>query len=188
LLSEEVDLCKRIQAKGNNICYWPDVVVVHLGGESSKSMKDLKISSTGKQITLWQMRSALLFYRKHYGALSAWLWMQMENLWLMLRALKNGWSKQADKQQKAAYSKTMRRLLRQAWHDTKVDEFHPPARGDFFSVISYQLSVISYQFSVFSDQLSAISDQFSVSCDNSILCKMTLKVISRTYALRQLTN
>jgi len=70
------------------------------------------------------MRSALLFYRKHYGALSAWLWMQMENLWL--RALKNGWSKQADKQQKAAYSKTMRRLLRQAWHDTQGGRISPP--------------------------------------------------------------
>ncbi|HEC83939.1 MAG: glycosyltransferase family 2 protein [Candidatus Parabeggiatoa sp. nov. 2] len=126
LYYEEVDLCKRIQAKGYNICYWPDVVVVHLGGESSKTLKELKIYSTGKQISLWQMRSALLFYRKHYGALSAWLWMQMENLWLMLRALKNGWSKQADKQQKAAYSKTMRRLLRQAWHDTQGGRISPP--------------------------------------------------------------
>lgn len=126
LYYEEVDLCKRIQAKGYNIWYWPDVVVVHLGGESSKTMKALNISAAGKQISLWQMRSALLFYRKHYGALSAWLWMKIEYLWHGLRAFKNSRSQQADKQQKVVSSKTVQQLLKQAWHDTQGGKISPP--------------------------------------------------------------
>jgi len=126
LYYEEVDLCKRIQAKGYNIWYWPDVVVIHLGGESSKTMKALNISAAGKQISLWQMRSALLFYRKHYGALLAWLWIKIEYIWHGLRALKNSLSQQTDKQQKAASSKTVQRLLKQAWHDTQGGISSPP--------------------------------------------------------------
>jgi hypothetical protein len=126
LYYEEVDLCKRIQAKGYNIWYWPDVEVVHLGGESSKTMKALNISAAGKQISLWQMRSALLFYRKHYGALSAWLWMKIEHLWHSLRVFKNSLSQQADKQQKVVSSKTVRQLLKQAWHDTQGGKISPP--------------------------------------------------------------
>ena len=126
LYCEETDLCYRIKSAGYNIWYWPDVVVVHLGGESSKSLKHLTMSATGKALLLWQMRSILLFYHKHYGALSAWLWMQMENLWHGLRIFKNGLSRQAKKQQKQAYSKMVRKLLRQAWHDTQGGRISPP--------------------------------------------------------------
>ncbi|RKZ86990.1 MAG: glycosyltransferase family 2 protein [Candidatus Parabeggiatoa sp. nov. 1] len=126
LYCEETDLCRRIKYAGYNIWYWPDVVVVHLGGESSKSLKHLTMSATGKALILWQIRSILLFYHKHHGALSAWLWMQIENLWHWLRALKNGLSQQAQKQQKAAYSKMVRKLLRQAWHETQGGRVSPP--------------------------------------------------------------
>jgi GT2 family glycosyltransferase len=67
LYYEEVDLCRRIQAAGYRIWYWPDIVVVHLGGESSKMVKRLSLSSAGSQLTLWRMRSALLYYRNTMG-------------------------------------------------------------------------------------------------------------------------
>ena len=89
LYYEEVDLCHRIKAAGYRIWYWPDIVLVHLGGESSKTVKRLSLSSAGSQLTLWRMRSALLYYRKHHGALGAWIAKSTEMLWHGLRAWKN---------------------------------------------------------------------------------------------------
>ena len=37
LYFEEVDLCMRIKQKGYSIWYWPDIAVVHIGGESSRT-------------------------------------------------------------------------------------------------------------------------------------------------------
>jgi GT2 family glycosyltransferase len=77
LYYEEVDLCRRIKNAGYEVCYWPDVVVTHLGGESSRQLKTLEFSSTAAQVVLWRMRSSLLYYRKHHGA-SAWFARRME--------------------------------------------------------------------------------------------------------------
>ncbi len=88
LYYEEVDLCKRFRTAGYGVRYWPDVRVVHLGGESSKTVKALKFSGAGSQLTLWRMRSAFLYYRKHHGA-SAWLVKEMERRLHLLREWKN---------------------------------------------------------------------------------------------------
>lgn len=126
LYYEEVDLCKRIKAVGYNVWYWPDVEVVHLGGESSKKLKSLNFSPAGKQISLWQMRSALLYYNKYNGYISVWLWRQMANIWYGLRSWKNSLSSQPESQKKLAYLKMMRGLLRQAWDDTQGGRVSPP--------------------------------------------------------------
>ena len=39
LYYEEVDLCMRIKRNGYSTWYWPDIVVLHLGGESSRQMR-----------------------------------------------------------------------------------------------------------------------------------------------------
>jgi GT2 family glycosyltransferase len=57
LYSEEVDLCKRIKQKGYEVWYWPDIAVVHVGGESSRQIRSLELSRSGSQLTLWRMRS-----------------------------------------------------------------------------------------------------------------------------------
>ncbi|MDM8567023.1 glycosyltransferase family 2 protein [Candidatus Halobeggiatoa sp. HSG11] len=120
LYCEEVDLCKRFKMAGYEVYYWPDVTVIHLGGESSKSLTDLEMSTSGKQINLWQIRSTLLYYRKHHGLIITWLWMQLENNWHLLRIWKNCFN------QKANNSKTMRKLLKQAWHETQGGKISPP--------------------------------------------------------------
>ncbi len=125
LYYEEVDLCRRIQQAGYSIWYWPDVVVVHIGGESSKTLK-LGMSDSGSQISLWQMRSALIFYYKHYGKLHAWLWLQMEKRWHQIRYWKNKISIDPEKQEKAHYSNEWIKLLNQAWRDTKGGKISPP--------------------------------------------------------------
>jgi GT2 family glycosyltransferase len=111
LYYEEVDLCRRIRNAGFRICYWPDVAVVHLGGESSKTIETLQMSKAGSQLALWRMRSEFLYYRKHHGGL-AWAIKQAESLWHMLRAWKNGSG------DKARESRVLVGLLDQAWKET----------------------------------------------------------------------
>lgn len=111
LYYEEVDLCRRIKHAGYRVYYWPDVGVTHLGGESSKSMRTMEISRTGSQLTLWRIRSALIYYRKHHGSL-AWMAMRVEFVWHWLRAAKNAGDS------KAAESRKMMQLLQQAWIET----------------------------------------------------------------------
>ena len=71
LYYEEVDLCLRIQNAGFKIMYWPEICVVHVGGESSRQVKTVEMSQTGAQLVLWRMRSTLLYYRKHKGSMAA---------------------------------------------------------------------------------------------------------------------
>jgi GT2 family glycosyltransferase len=124
LYYEEVDLCRRIKRAGFTIRYWPDVVVTHLGGESSKTVTTLSFSRSGSQLTLWRMRSALLYYRKHHGA-SAWLVKEMEQVWHALRAWKNGRSTDPDRLRKAEDSGLLARLMQQAWRETSGGGISP---------------------------------------------------------------
>jgi len=45
LYYEEVDLCLRFKQAGYRICYWPDVIVTHIGGESSRQLTSLDFST-----------------------------------------------------------------------------------------------------------------------------------------------
>lgn len=124
LYFEEVDLCRRIRRAGYKICYWPDVVVEHWGGESSKTVERLAVSKSGTQLTLWRMRSELLFYRKHHGA-SAWLVARQEILWHRLRAWRNGLRGGSDAAGKKDDSVRTIDLMRQAWRDTRGGRVSP---------------------------------------------------------------
>lgn len=125
LYYEEVDLCRRIRAAGYAIWYWPDVVVVHLGGESSKTINQLALSPAGAQLTLWRMRSALLYYYKHKGAFAAWLARQLETAWHGLRVLRNAHSSAMDRRAKVEESAAIRALIRQAWQETQGGRISP---------------------------------------------------------------
>jgi GT2 family glycosyltransferase len=124
LYYEEVDLCYRIRRAGYRIYYWPDVVVVHFGGESSRTVKHLTMSSAGSQLTLWRMRSALLFYRKHHGS-AAWWASRMEMWWHSLRAKKNSLKANPDCRAKAEESNLFVGLLKQAWQETQGGRLSP---------------------------------------------------------------
>ena len=125
LYYEEVDLCRRIKAAGHSVRYWPDVVVVHLGGESAKSLPDMVRSTAGAQLTLWRMRSGFLYYRKHHGSL-AWFCYALESGWHRLRAVVNGFRNGKQRQAKAAASRVTVDLLRQAWRETSGGRVSPP--------------------------------------------------------------
>jgi hypothetical protein len=65
------------------------------------------------------MRSALLYYRKHHGALGAWLGRGMETLWQVLRVWKNSGGVDPGRRAKAKEAVALIGLMRQAWQDTR---------------------------------------------------------------------
>jgi GT2 family glycosyltransferase len=125
LYYEEVDLCRRIKALGYKVMYWPDVVVVHLGGESSKTIRGAVLSDFGSQITLWNLRSKFLYYRKHH-AVSVHLVRMLDLGWHQLRFLRNYFSKRDECARKAAESRTVIKLVRRAWGETDGGRVSPP--------------------------------------------------------------
>ena len=125
LYYEEVDLCRRIKNAGYAVWYWPEYSVVHLGGESSKTITQLSMSKAGSQLTLWRMRSALLYHRKHGGWMGAWLAGQLEISWYRMRELRNARRGREAAGSKVAESQSMVTLMRQAWSETSGGRTSP---------------------------------------------------------------
>ena len=125
LYSEEVDLCRRIKAAGYQIWYWPDIVVIHIGGESSRQVKTLEMSSTGAQLIRWRMRSTLLYYRKHHG-IAAWLSKALELTLYKLVVWRNSFSSDPRRKARALEHRNLAILMRQAWQDTSGGRVSPP--------------------------------------------------------------
>ncbi|WP_040069244.1 glycosyltransferase family 2 protein [Pseudomonas batumici] len=91
LYYEEVDHCKRVKQAGWKVVYYPHTTVVHIGGESAKSVVELNVVS--RQIPRLQIESELLYFRKHHGLLglaSHMLLVSLGDLILALKALLKG--------------------------------------------------------------------------------------------------
>ena len=65
LYYEEVDHCFAAKKAGWNVVFYPFTTVVHLGGESAKSSG--VVTKSGRQLSVLQAESELLFMRKNYG-------------------------------------------------------------------------------------------------------------------------
>ena len=65
LYYEEVDHCRRVKQAGWKVVYYPHTTVVHIGGESAKSVD--KLNMDGRQLQTLQIESELLYFRKHHG-------------------------------------------------------------------------------------------------------------------------
>lgn len=125
LYCEEVDLCRRIKQLGYSVYYWPDISVIHLGGESSRQMRSVEMSKVGAQLTLWRMRSTLLYYRKHSGVLIAALAMLLEILWCWQRFFRLWFSSNPDRRAIANSEKRQAASMAQAWRETKGGKLSP---------------------------------------------------------------
>ena len=122
LYYEEVDLSRRIKQANWEIWYWQDIIVTHFGGESSKTITHLTMASGGAQLTLWRIRSQLLYYRLWHGAaITFWVKCQ-EMIWHYLRAWRNRHRNAAKREE----SETTVRLWKQAWDDTVGGTVSPP--------------------------------------------------------------
>jgi len=126
LYYEEVDLCRRFKQAGIAVWYWPDIEVVHIGGESSRQLTSLDFSSRAAQIVLWRMRSTLLYYRKHHGA-RVHLARAMEQLLYLGIILRNRWSRKPHSAERVRHHRTMMGLMNQAWRDTRGGRISPPS-------------------------------------------------------------
>jgi GT2 family glycosyltransferase len=121
---EEVDLCVRLKQSGYKVWYYADVVVVHLGGESSKKVTSQQFSESGAQLAAWRMRSAFLYYRKHHGMLARAA-KELERLWYFGRVLKNRLQYSSPSGAKAMESARAIRLLEKAWLETSGGAVSP---------------------------------------------------------------
>jgi GT2 family glycosyltransferase len=124
LYCEEVDLCRRIKALDHKVRYWPDVVIVHLGGESAKSVRQAARSHFGSQLMLWSIRSRFLYYRKHHGAAAHFVRI-VELCWHRLRLVRNCSSRHEERRRKAAESRSVIQLLGRAWTETRGGRISP---------------------------------------------------------------
>lgn len=121
LYFEEVDLCRRMGNAGYRVAYWPELKITHFGGESSRTLTGQSFSNHGRQLTLWRMRSMLLYYRKHHGLLLAWLASNTEKAWHSLRAFKN-----RGQAEKLNASREIVAHMRRAWSETLGGRVSPP--------------------------------------------------------------
>ena len=71
LYYEEVDHCFAAKAAHAKVIYYPHTSVVHIGGESAKSLG--AISAGGRQVEVLQIESAQIYFRKQFG-LAGLLW------------------------------------------------------------------------------------------------------------------
>lgn len=126
LYCEEVDLCRRVKAAGYHVRYWPDIVVTHLHGESSRQVGEQVFSENESQVVLWRMRSIFLYYRKHHGV-TVWLARWLEEGLYALRFLRNRFSSVPRRRERAREAAMLLRLLRQAWKETRGGRVSPAA-------------------------------------------------------------
>lgn len=125
LYYEEVDLCHRIKDAGFKVMYWPEICVVHVGGESSRQVKTLEMSQTGAQLILWQMRSTLLYYRKHKGSTAATI-RRLEETWYTLRAWRNRFRNSEEARAEVRNQMRLASLMSLAWKETDGGRVSPP--------------------------------------------------------------
>jgi GT2 family glycosyltransferase len=122
---EEVDLCRRIKDAGYRIRYWPDVVVVHLvGGSSRQKAAGAKEAAPSRRSILWRLRSQFLYYRKHHGE-AARVAMWCAKAWQKLRIARNTLRGAAGRM-KLDDSRAMIASIDQAWRETRGGKYAPP--------------------------------------------------------------
>ncbi|MCX7205529.1 MAG: glycosyltransferase family 2 protein [Proteobacteria bacterium] len=127
LYYEEVDLCRRMKKNGFEVWYQPAWRAVHIGGVSSARVPGAHFNRHGSQLSLWRMRSTLLYYRKHHGWLITKLDSLLEQSWHAMRQQRNQlFPDRQNAVEKAQESSVLRRLLQQAWGDTAGGRRSPP--------------------------------------------------------------
>lgn len=116
LYYEEVDHCRRVKAAGWQVVYFPDTTVVHVGGESAKSVG--KLSDSGRQLSALQVESELLYFRKHGGGASLFHHVcltAMAGIYLMVKDVLKGRGWAVVRQRVEHFALTMRLCVQTRW-------------------------------------------------------------------------
>lgn len=88
LYFEEIDFCLNAKRKGWKVIFYPFAEILHIGGQSSIASKG-KVSSAGKQLINYRIKSEFRFYRKNFNILYVFLSAFVEILWHSIIILKN---------------------------------------------------------------------------------------------------
>jgi len=126
LYFEEVDLCRRLRKRGYSIWYQPEWRAVHIGGVSSQRVEGEHFSNQGSQLSLWRIRSKLLYYRKYHGLSGAFAALWLERGWHWLRFWRNRLQSRPGGEDRCAESRALLQLLLRAWRDTAGGKYSPP--------------------------------------------------------------
>ncbi len=124
LYYEEVDLCRRAARSGVPIWYLP-LPAYHVGGLSARTVSDSGVAQHGSQLTLWRLRSALLYWRKHHGRLGAGAAATLEWGWHAMRILRNLLPGVPDASAKRTQSRRLMQTIRRAWAETRAGHLSP---------------------------------------------------------------
>jgi hypothetical protein len=88
LYFEETDYCLQTMRAGWRVMIFPEVSVIHLGGESSKT-ENQAMSVKGKQILKYNFLSEYKYYRKNYGVFRVFAAAGVEVFWNLVVIIKN---------------------------------------------------------------------------------------------------
>jgi len=66
MYTEEVDICYRVGQRGWEIYWLPEAEIIHYGGQSTRQVS--------RKMFIHLYKSKILFFKKHYGNLSAFLY------------------------------------------------------------------------------------------------------------------
>ena len=86
LYYEEVDHCRAAKHAGWEVMFYPDVSVMHIGGESARS--DGPLTHDGRQIEKLNLESEMLYFRKNHGAAGLWAYAVLMSIACVLTACK----------------------------------------------------------------------------------------------------
>jgi N-acetylglucosaminyl-diphospho-decaprenol L-rhamnosyltransferase len=125
LYYEETDLCLRARRAGWKVFFCPEAEVIHIGGASSKTRKDMQLDLGGAQLLKFRMRSELLYFRKNFGYGSMLANATVELGFHLLRYLTNLRPGEGTRQ-KRQYSLAIVRHSLQALDDTNWGNVSPP--------------------------------------------------------------
>lgn len=81
---EELDLFRRAHLLGLQTRYWGHLRASHVGGASARTVSGQRVSRAGSQLEAWQMRSALLYYRRWHGLPGVLAYTALHGLWATL--------------------------------------------------------------------------------------------------------
>jgi len=126
LYYEQVDLCRRIRSAGYEIWYWPQMAAVHNDGKITRQTGTMPFAAPAPRLTLWRMRSMLLYFRKHHGGGAARMMYLLEGIFYRLQALCSGYSRHPQAGHRGFYSNVMASSLDQAWAETNGGRISPP--------------------------------------------------------------
>jgi N-acetylglucosaminyl-diphospho-decaprenol L-rhamnosyltransferase len=124
---EETDLCRNAKRAGWKIYFVPDAEVVHVGGASSKTVKQQIIDEGASQVLGFRLRSEWLYFRKNSGVFSVMTNAGTEVGWHLLRWIVNSLPGRENGRLKRRASAAIIREIFTSLRITRFGSFSPPA-------------------------------------------------------------